>query len=58
LTGWIDQPSIVPFLECIPGPDKRGFREYVVERMVEETQQEDGRYFETFRRVNLSARKP
>jgi trans-aconitate 2-methyltransferase len=52
---WIDQPSIVPFLENIPGPEKRAFRDNVVERMIEETLQPDGRCFETFRRINLSA---
>jgi trans-aconitate 2-methyltransferase len=54
---WIDQPSIVPFLENIPEPEKRAFRDYVVERMIEETLQSDGRCFETFRRINLSAAK-
>jgi trans-aconitate 2-methyltransferase len=54
---WIDQPSIVPFLENIPGPEKQAFRDCVVKNMLEETLQADGRCFETFRRVNLSAVK-
>lgn len=54
---WVDQPSIVPFLGCIPKKEKQGFRGYVVEKMVEETRQVDGRCFENFRRINLSARK-
>jgi trans-aconitate 2-methyltransferase len=54
---WIDQPSIVPLLEYIPGPEKRAFRDYVVEKMLGETLQPDGRCFETFRRINLSAVK-
>ena len=54
---WIDQPSLVPFLACIPMPDKDDFRGFVVRRMVEETKQDDGRCFETFRRINVSATK-
>jgi len=54
---WIDQPSIVPFLTCVPEAGKASFREYVVRRMVEETRQADGRHFETFRRIHLLARK-
>lgn len=54
---WIDQPSIVPFLKCIDGPDKHDFRDKVVERMTEETIQEDGTCFETFRRINVFAKK-
>ena len=54
---WVDQPSLVPFLARISGPDSKSFREFVVARMVEETEQEDGRCFETFRRINLFAGK-
>ena len=54
---WIDQPSIVPFLKCIPESEKQNFRNYVVERMVEETKQEDGTCFETFRRINVKSIK-
>lgn len=57
MTGWIDQPSLVPLLKCVGQADKQSFRDYVVGRMIEETRQEDGTCFETFRRVNLSARK-
>jgi trans-aconitate 2-methyltransferase len=57
ITLWIDQPSIVPLLECIDKSDKQAFRDFVVEKMLEDTRQIDERYFETFRRVNLSARK-
>jgi trans-aconitate methyltransferase len=52
---WIDQPSIVPFLARVTGEQKKGFRDYVVRRMIEETQQPDGRCFETFRRINVFA---
>ncbi|MBU4262257.1 MAG: methyltransferase domain-containing protein [Proteobacteria bacterium] len=57
LIGWIDQPSLVPFLACVADKDKTAFRQYVVAEMIAETKQEDGRCFETFRRINLSARK-
>lgn len=54
---WIDQPSIVPFLKCIPDTKKQNFRNYVVEQMVKETKQENGTCFETFRRINIRAEK-
>jgi trans-aconitate methyltransferase len=57
MTKWINQPSIVPFLKCIDEPDKRSFRDMVTERMIEETIQDDGRCFETFRRINVFAKK-
>ena len=54
---WIDQPSLVPFLAHVQDRDKTAFREYVIKRMIEETRQDDGRCFETFRRINVSAHK-
>ena len=54
---WVDQPSIVPFLVCVPDGQKREFRDFVVSRMIEETKQDDGRCFETFRRLNVYAGK-
>ena len=54
---WIDQPSLVPFLAHVPDGMKPRFREYVIKKMIAETQQDDGRCFETFRRINVSARK-
>ena len=54
---WIDQPSIVPFLEILPETERTPFRDYVVKRMVERTSQPDGTCFETFRRINLSAER-
>ena len=54
---WIDQPSLVPFLAHVPDGQKSRVREYVVNRMIEETRQDDGRCFETFRRINVSAHK-
>ncbi|MBN2312899.1 MAG: methyltransferase domain-containing protein [Sedimentisphaerales bacterium] len=57
MTRWIDQPSLVPFLGWIAESDRQGFRDAVVERMIDETQQDDGTCFETFRRINVWARK-
>ena len=58
MTKWIDQPSLVPLLAHVTdAPDKQRFRNEVVARMVARTRQSDGRCFETFRRINLLARK-
>jgi trans-aconitate 2-methyltransferase len=54
---WIDQPSLVPFLAIVPDEYKATFRDFVVKRMIEETKQADGRCFETFRRINVMARR-
>jgi trans-aconitate methyltransferase len=54
---WVDQPNIVPFLENIPEDKKGLFREIVIEQMIKETLQENGRCFETFRRINVLAKK-
>lgn len=54
---WIDQPCIVPFIECIPAVLKNTFREEVIEEMIEKTQQSDGTCFETFRRLQIYAQK-
>lgn len=57
LIGWIDQPSIVPFLSCIPQEAKAVFRSDVIERMLDKTLQPDGTCFETFRRISVKAVK-
>ncbi len=57
IVKWIDQPSLVPFLEVIPSTKKQSFRNYVMERMIDATLQKDGTCFETFRRINVWARK-
>lgn len=54
---WIDQPSLVPFLARVDHNDKQRFRDTVVERMIADTRQPDGTCFETFRRINVLARK-
>jgi len=57
MIGWVDQPSLVPFLACVPESHKAAFREYVIGEMIQETRQPDGKCFETFRRINLFAQK-
>ncbi|MCJ7550057.1 MAG: methyltransferase domain-containing protein [Anaerolineae bacterium] len=57
LLRWVDQPCLVPFLPHVAGADREAFRSHVHARMIEETLQPDGRCFETFRRVNVFARK-
>ncbi|MBP2030428.1 trans-aconitate methyltransferase [Methanohalophilus levihalophilus] len=54
---WIDQPSLVPFISFLPKEKQMEFREFVINRMIEETRQEDKRCFETFRRINILAQK-
>ena len=54
---WIDQPSIVPFLKMLPDKIKSNFRDAVVERMIKTTQKPDGRCFETFKRIDITAAK-
>ena len=54
---WIDQPSLVPFLEYLPNDKKENFRNKVIEIMMDKTKQSDGRCFETFRRLNIRAVK-
>lgn len=57
MIGWIEEPSIVPFLMVLPGDLKGLFRDTVVDRMLERTKRQDGRYFETFKRLNIYAEK-
>lgn len=56
LVKWIDQPSIVPFLNWIAEEHRKDFRDIVVNRMLKETKQKDETYFETFRRINIYAK--
>jgi trans-aconitate methyltransferase len=54
---WIDQPSIVPFMEYLPDEKKDSFRNAVADIMIDKTKQSDGTCFETFRRIALQAVK-
>ncbi len=56
IVGWINQPSIVPFLKLLPENQKELFRNFVIEQMLKNTAQENGGYFETFRRINIYAK--
>lgn len=42
MIGWVDQPSLVTFLACVPESHKADFREYVIGEMIQETRQSDG----------------
>jgi len=55
---WIDQPTIVPFLQELPGEKRHAFRDEVVEHMVRRTRLPDGRCLEPFRRMSIRATKP
>jgi trans-aconitate methyltransferase len=57
MARWIEQPSLVPFLAHLGEPHHQAFRNFVVEQMVQATRRPDGRCFETFRRINVFARK-
>lgn len=57
LIRWIDQPSLVPFLRSVPDNAKEQFRSWVIARAIADTRQDDGTCFETFRRVNVFAKK-
>lgn len=54
---WIDQPSLVPFMKLVPDAQQAAFRQFVIDGMIQKTCQQDGRCFETFRRINVLARK-
>ena len=56
IIGWIDQPSIIPFITYIDDSKKEDFRKYVIDHMLQDTAQQNGGYFETFRRINIFAR--
>lgn len=52
---WIDQPSIVPFINVIPEEIKMEFRDDVINSMLKKTLQSNGTCFETFRRIHVKA---
>ncbi len=54
---WIEQPCIVPFIKCVPDRAKELFRNEIIAEMIKRTQQTNGTYFETFRRLKVYARK-
>jgi trans-aconitate methyltransferase len=57
MLGWVDHPSIVPFKRHLKRDVADRFHQLAAARMVELTKQPNGTCFETFRRINVSARK-
>lgn len=57
LTGWIDQPGIIPFIAVLPENMKDSFRNQVIEKMAEKTKQKNSTYLEIFSRINVYAEK-
>jgi trans-aconitate methyltransferase len=57
IVGWIDNPSLIPFMQALPVDLRKPFRDGVVEAMLARTHQPDGTYLEQFRRMNVWARK-
>lgn len=57
MLGWLEQPSIVPFKNRLNPDLAERFHRAAAARMIELTKQEDGTCFETFRRINVLAKK-
>lgn len=57
LTAWIDQPSLVPFMEVLPEDIGMKFRQEIIDEMLQKTVQPGERYLEVFRRIYLRADK-
>jgi trans-aconitate methyltransferase len=55
--GWIEQPSLVPFLRVLSEEKSSLFRNMVIEKTKKAAFQPDNAYFEAFRRINVSAIK-
>jgi trans-aconitate methyltransferase len=57
MTGWLEQPSLVPFLAVLPDHLQASFRDEAVQDMIKRTARSDGACLEVFRRINVFARK-
>ncbi|WP_342306464.1 methyltransferase domain-containing protein [Methanolobus sp. ZRKC5] len=55
--GWIEQPSLVPFVSVLSEDRASLFRDFVVDKAKKVAGQPDGTYFEFFRRLNIFAVK-
>jgi len=55
MVAWMDQPCLVPFLAHLGVDARADFRRRVVDQMVRRCRRADGRCFETFRRLDVSA---
>ncbi len=58
ILAWMDQPCVVPFRTHLAEPRGRAFRDAVAQELLDRTRRADGTYFETFRRLNVRAKKP
>ena len=54
---WIEQSSIIPFLEKVNAKLKNDFKKDVFDKMIKLKRMKDGKCFETFRRINVYAKK-
>jgi trans-aconitate methyltransferase len=57
ITGWIDNPCLIPFVQALPPALRKPFRDAVVADMLERTRQADGGHLEPFRRMNVRAER-
>jgi len=57
LVGWLDNPSLIPYIQGLPSGLRRPFRDLVVADMLARTAQPDGGYLEPFSRMNVWAQK-
>jgi len=57
IVAWIDNPSLIPFIQAISDKVKKNFRDEVVKEMLLRTKQANETFFETFRRINVFAFK-
>jgi trans-aconitate 2-methyltransferase len=57
MLGWIDHPAIVPFKQQLDSRIAQRFHKAMADLMVAATKQSDSTCFETFRRLNVMARK-
>lgn len=57
IVAWIDQPSLVPLRAHVSPDIGDQLRTEVVRRMLAETRQPSGAFHESFRRINVLARK-
>jgi trans-aconitate methyltransferase len=55
MTGWMDQPCLVPFLHCIEEPHRQAFRDRVVREVLDRSSVGDGRHAERFCRIHVQA---
>ena len=58
ITAWIDQPCLVPFISTINNEKiKHSFRQAVIDKTLENSYRDNGTYFQSFRRLQITAEK-